>query len=91
MKDNNDSAFQEPFVNDPHLAIRYSKGISKRLYIATAYADIAYKNIEDLSTNYILNFLGVPNDTYEYPKHFNKAVIKMQLLLADEMLTQENE
>lgn len=31
-----ESAFPEPFVNDPHLAICHTKGMSKRFYAACA-------------------------------------------------------
>ena len=62
-------------------------GLTKREYFAVMYANAANECMNDLMAKDVLKVLGLPDETpYEYPKHYIDALVKIQLLLADELL-----
>lgn len=66
-------------------------GMSKRFYAACSYSDSAYKWAEEMSIDACLKVLGLSSDTkWEYVIHFPKLVIRLQYMLSDELLKQEN-
>jgi hypothetical protein len=70
-----ESAFPEPYVNDPHLAITHTKGMSKRFYAACAAMQgvLAASNILQIKTPHI------------------ELLTKISYEIADELLKQENQ
>jgi hypothetical protein len=62
-------------------------GLTKREYFAGMYANAANECMNDLMAKDVLKILGLPDETpYEYPKHYIDALVKIQLLLVDELL-----
>lgn len=70
---------------------KQNTGISKRFYAACSYADSAYKWAEEMSIDTCLKVLELPPETkWEYVIHLPKLVIRLQYILSDELLKQEN-
>ena len=67
-------------------------GMSKRFYAAQGYSDCAYKWAEEMSIDTCMEVLGLPKETkWDYTNHFPKLIVKLQYILSDELLKQENE
>jgi len=76
---------------DPAFANEYHNGVSKRLYVAKGYADIAYKIAEETKVSDALKLLGLDsNVAWNYAVHLPALIVKFQYILADEFLKQEN-
>ena len=66
-------------------------GMSKRFYAAQGYSDCAYKWAEEMSIDTCMEVLGLPKETkWDYTNHFPKLIVKLQYILSDELLKQEN-
>lgn len=81
------------FSNDeitPTLVNQY-KGMSKRFYSASIYADIAYKYADTLSIKESQKVLNIKDTMiWDNLTHFPMLVAKLQYMFADEFLKQEN-
>lgn len=76
---------------EPAFASEYHNGISKRLYVAKGYADCAYKWADEICIENSLEIMGMDANTkWNHPIHFPMLVVKLQYMLADEFLKQEN-
>lgn len=69
-----DSAFPKPYVNDPHLAITTTPGMSKRFYAACAAV-----------SGIMANSNAIPF----HDVHF-KSIVEDAYKIADELLKQED-
>ncbi len=58
-----ESAFPEPFINDPHLSLSNTKGISKRFYAACFATQGILSNINRNSINY--NHENIVRESYK--------------------------
>lgn len=79
------NAFPEPYLNDTHLGLSCSKGMSKRFYAACAAVQGILANPNTAAQ--IQNAYGgiAPKDIAD------KLVCKQAFTIADELLKQENE
>lgn len=80
----------EKLGQKPAFANEYHNGISTRLYIANNYADIAYKWACDMSEIGMKETIYLPISTkWNYFVHFPMLIAKLQFMLADELLKQD--
>lgn len=69
----------------------YQKGMSQRLYIANGYADCAHKLADETGIGHALKLLGIDsNVTWDHTVHMPALIVKLQYMLADELLKQEH-
>lgn len=79
-----------PHNSKPIYREEISHGMSQRLYIASNYSYSAYKWAEEMSISTCKEILGLgEKDNWIYTKHFPILVVKLQYILADEFLKQE--
>ena len=68
------------------------RGLTKLEYFAAKYADISDDFFKEVSAEYIMSFLGFDKDVnYVATTHYPQAIIKMQLIFANELLKQLND
>lgn len=95
MKNSEQPAFSVTYdtVRATDLTSEQSLGLTKREYFAAQYASIAPKIFEEaLGSKLILRIAEISDGSeYRGEKHYLKAIVKIQLLLADELLKQLEE
>lgn len=70
----------------------YNVGMSKRFYAACKCANSAYKLALEMPLRECKDILGLSKeDNWNSAFHFQTLVVKLQYILADELLKQENE
>jgi hypothetical protein len=80
----------EHYVEGQHHVEVY-QGVSKRFYAASNYVNVAHDWVKEMSINTCKKLLGLnKEDDWEASKHYPMLLIKIQYMLADELLKQEN-
>jgi len=65
------------------------KGLTKREYFASKYVDVSNDFVKETTAGEIKSFLGLDGAvTYDPFVHYPQAVVKLQLMFADELLKQ---